>query len=792
MIRGLLMWLAWSTSGVALAQYGTVFGRVTDRNGEPIEAATIVTSNPDVGAVTNADGRYEMRMAPGKYTVTFSHVQYRTRSVTLYVNLGAFIHYDVKMREDIRQLNPVEITGDNLKPDEQVGPVTQLEAISARRLPSAFGDFSKILVTLPGVASNNELSSAYSVRGGNFDENLVYVNDIPVYRPFLANAGRQEGLSFVNPDMVSHISFYAGGWEPKYGDKLSSSLNILYREPTHTSGQVTLGLLGGTGSMEHQFNERFSMVTGVRHRDSRYLLGTLETKGQYFPTYTDVQSMLTFDLTDKESEQRNKTKLNWLLYYGRNRYLTRPESLTTEFGSVQANFRIQTAFAGQEILNYDVYQTGVNLSHIWTDRWLSRFIVSAVHTREREYYDVEGFYRLCDIDNNPGSPQFDNCVLVRGLGTHYNYGRNQLRASLLSVETRQEHLLSTNHLFEWGLGVSLNAIKDQINEYAFTDSADYVLLHHSVFNSLSLLTRNYTGFVQSTVFMADSAHAITTGVRFNYWDYTGQLIASPRISYRFKPAGWQKPTIFRLSVGWYQQFPFYRELRDFEGNLRENVGPQRSVHFIGSMERILTLWGRPFYFTSEAYYKYLYDMIPYDIDNVRLRYFAENDAFGYAAGLDFRINGEFIPGTQSWFSLGLLKTGENITGDDKNYIRRPTDQHINMAIFFEDHMAGDPTLRINLNLVYGSGYPVGPPNDLRSRNVFNGDAYYRVDIALSKQFVLTERKAKNIWLRAEILNALGADNTLSYSWIQDFNGNQFAVPNSLSARFLNLKVSVDF
>lgn len=769
------------------AQQGSVFGKLTNRAGEPLEGANISISNGE-GTTTDAEGAYEVQLEPGSYQFTFSFVGYRTKTVELNVNVGAFIKYDVRLRIDNRTLDQVEVIGERGE-DGEIIPPTRIDAKTAEDLPSAFGDFSKILVTLPGVASNNEFSTAYSVRGGNFDENLVYVNDIPVYRPFLSNAGRQEGLSFVNPEMVSNIRFSAGGWEAKYGDKLSSSLNILYQEPDTLYGKLSLGLLGGSATVGQKFNDRFRMVTGIRHKDSRYLLGSTEINGQYFPTYTDLQSLMTFDLTDKSSNRVNRTKLHWLLYYGRNRYLTQPESQTTQFGSIQANFRIQTAFEGQEILDYDVYQSGVNLSHVWNEDWLTRIIASGVYTVEREYFDVEGAYRICDVDNNPNSG-LNDCVIVRGIGTNYEYGRNKLDAILANLEIRNEHLLSEKNILEWGIGWNSTRINDDLNEYSFVDSADYVDVHHSVFNSLDLKANNYSGYIQNTTFLSDSTHAFIAGVRLNYWDYNDQLIASPRFSYRFVPK-WKKPTTFTLSTGYYQQFPFYRELRIPDGSIRPTAKAQTSVHFIAGMERELIMWGRPFYFNTELYYKRLSNLIPFDIDNVRLRYFDQNDGIGYAAGADFRINGEFIPGTQSWFSLGLLKTNENIQGDSKNFIRRPTDQHINLAIYFEDHMPGDPTLRVYLNLVYGSGYPVGPPNDLNARNIYSGDEYYRADIGVSKEFT-GFRPFRKCMIRAEILNALGADNTLSYSWIQDVYGNQFAIPNSLSARFLNIRFLAEF
>jgi hypothetical protein len=769
---------------------GLIKGSVVDQEGVGVPAVNIILkSDIRIGTISDLEGKFEIGLPNGPDTLTFSHIQYTSREVPINVQQGRLQNLTIRLFDKNTRLNQVEIIGSQER--DPLDPAAKIDAKSAKNLPSATGDFSKVLVTLPGVAANNELSSAYNVRGGNFDENLVYVNEIPVYRPFLANAGRQEGLSFINSDLVKDISFYAGGWESKYGDKLSSSLNILYKEPDSYHGSLNFGLLGGSAYVGNKVSDRVKYLFGARHSDTRYLLGTLETKGQYLPTYTDAQAFFTFDLSPK-TEQVNKTKLNWLLAYGRNRYLTLPESQTTEFGSVSQTLRIQTAFEGREQLNYDTYQTGMNFSHRWSNNFLSRLILSGVRTTEREYYNVEGAYRICDVDNNPGSNNFNDCIVTRGIGTNFNYGRNNLEATLLHFELKNELLISNWVLIEAGFGVSNNDINDELNEYSFLDSAGFVSIGESVFNDLDLNTTSITGFTQATLFSKDSIHALNIGVRANHLDYNDQLLVSPRFIYRLKPK-WKKETSFRLSIGKYSQPPFYRELRDLTGEIREDVSAQESTHLILGMERLFDWWNRPFLFTAEGYYKKMKNVIPYDIDNVRLRYFAENNAKAFAYGFDFRLNGEFIRGTQSWFSLGILKTMEDLAEDDKNYIRRPSDQHVNLAFFFEDHMPNDPSVRVYVNSVFGSGYPLGPPGEINARNIFSGDEFFRVDIGFSKSLQLTKNKyLKTLWLRAEILNALGADNTLSYSWIQDITGSQLAIPNSLSARFLNLRVSADF
>lgn len=788
-MRPLLAAVCIIISSALLAQSGRIKGNIVDENNESIPSVNIILkSDRTIGTISNLDGQYEIDIPVGKQTLMFSHIQYGSREFEITVKENETQQLQIRLFSKSTVLDDVEVVGQIEK--DAIDPATRIDPKSAKNVPSAFGDFNKVLLTLPGVAGNNELSSAYSVRGGNFDENLVYVNDIPVYRPFLSNAGRQEGLSFVNPDLVGDINFYAGGWEAKYGDKLSSSLNIDYKEPESQEGNFNIGLLGGSAYIGNRVNEDIQYLFGARHKDSRYLLNSLETQGQYLPSYTDAQAFFTFDLSG--GDKINRTKLNWLLAYGRNRYLTLPESQTTEFGSVTQNLRIQTAFEGREQLNYDTYQTGVNLSHRWSNQFLSRWIVSTVYTTEREYFNVEGAYRICDVDNNPGSNSFNDCVVIRGIGTNFDYGRNKLEATLFNAEWKNELLLSNWSVLEGGIGISQNRIEDELNEYSFLDSAGFVTINHSAFNQLDLTTTTLTAYLQTTLFSKDSIHAVNAGLRANRFSYNEEFLLSPRVTYRFKPR-WKDETSFRLSLGKYSQPPFYRELRDLEGEIKPDVKAQQSIHLIGAMERGLTWWNRPFLFSVEGYYKKLKNVIPYDIDNVRLRYFPENNATAYAYGLDFRINGEFIKGTQSWFSLGLLSTREDIAEDDKGYIRRPSDQHINLAFFFEDHLPNDPSVRIYVNSVFGSGYPLGPPNDFDNRNRFSGDEYYRVDIGLSKSFELRKHSyLKTLWLRAEILNALAADNTLSYSWIEDVNGFQIAIPNSLSARFLNIRVSVDF
>ncbi|MFT4736497.1 MAG: hypothetical protein ACI8QD_000217 [Cyclobacteriaceae bacterium] len=791
MLRSIVFFvLAITTLSVAAQRSVKIAGSVVDMSDNPLIGATIQSYTIQKVTTTNKIGAFQLKgILSDSIELQVRYLGFITMDTTIAVNEASF---KLRLKEDVSRLDEISVTESSGQLNIKESPnMTAIAVESIRSMPSANADFNQILKTLPGVSSGNELSSGYQVRGGNFDENLVYVNDIPIYRPFLANTGRQEGLSFVNPLLVSDVSFYAGGWEAKYGDKMSSSLNIKYTEPDEKEGMAHFSLLGAEAYFGNSSkSKRIKYLIGARHRDTRYLLNSLEVEGAYFPKFTDVQSLITFDLTSKDNPQRNKTKLNWLNAYSRNRYLTTPESQVTEFGSVVRNLRIQTAFEGRELLNYDTYQTGFNLSHIFSQRFASQMIGTFIRTVEEENFEVEGAYRLCDVDNNPSSGSFDECIITRGVGSQYDFGRNQLNASILSLENRNTWLIDDRQSIEWGIGFQQTIINDSISEYSFQDSADFVTFNEVVFNDLALDYFNMTGYGQYTRYSRDSTHRVHGGVRLNYWSQNRTLLVSPRLSYTFRTS-WSKRTDFTLSWGVYQQPPFYRELRNFDGQIDASVDAQRSTHLIMGMNRYFEMWSRPFVLTSQIYYKWLDGLIPYDIDNMRLRYYTDQEAIGYATGVDVRLNGEFIPGTQSWFSASILSTKENILNDGLGYFRRPTDQRLQLGVYFEDHMPGDPSLSVFLNMQFGSGFPFGPPEQPSLRNRFQGDEYYRADIGLSKSFSLNSSWIKDSWIRLEVLNVLGADNTLSYTWIQDVSGTSFAIPNSLSARLLNIKLGFE-
>ncbi|MEQ8474628.1 TonB-dependent receptor [Fulvivirga sp.] len=767
------------------AQGQVISGAVTNQAGLPLEGVNITLKGQNKGTATDSEGRFTLSLSNvDSIIIVFSFVGYVSaeKEVT-----QTETNLNIVLIESTELLDEIKVTGNR---DETVGPsVTKLDPKSAELLPTPFREFNKILVTLPGVVSNNELSSTYSVRGGNFDENLVYVNDIPIYRPFLVTNGQQEGLSFINSDLVSSVEFSAGGWQAKYGDKLASVLNVKYKTPEKFAGSISGSLLGGSIHFEGATNnERLNYTVGARHKSSRYLLNTLETNGQYLPKFTDYQSYINFNVGKKED--KNRTTIGLLTAYARNRYEVTPESRETEFGNFNQSLRLYVAFVGKELLEYDTYQGGIKLNHRINKTWRTQLITSVVKATEREYTEVEGGYRLCDVDKNLSSSTFNDCVFTRGIGTNYDYGRNSLEAEIVNAENRNVIFLD-NATVEFGLGYSRQLIEDQLQEYDFTDSADYVTQINAVQANNRIESNQYTAFVQSTVSLSKSI-TTTFGVRGNYWDLNEQFLISPRWQISIKPDFSRKVT-FSGAVGIYQQPPFFRELRNFDGVLNTKLKAQQSLHIIGGVNYGLTWWGRPFILTSEVYYKKIKNVVPYEVDNVKVRYYANNDAEAYAAGFDMRISGEFIEGAESWFSLGVLNVREDVEGDGKGYIRRPSDQRLNVAVFFQDHIPNNPDIRVNLNFLYGSGLPFGAPGNFQRRNSFNGDAYTRIDMGFSRLFHLKSifnNDETLLTISAEILNLFGSDNAISYTWIADVNNNQYAVPNSLSARFLNIRARV--
>lgn len=822
--------LAYSAWGQA-----TVYGTVKDTDGGSIGEANILVVGTATGTTTLADGTYELQLAPGEVTLRFSHTAFTEVERTLTLAPGERRRLNINMSSGI--LAPIDVIRSKERRGDGVEP---LDPVITRFIPSPLGGgVEALLVGQAGVSIRNELSSGYSVRGGNFDENLVYVNDIEVYRPFLVRAGQQEGLSFPNPDLIDRISFSAGGFDARYGDKMSSVLDIHYKRPRAFGGSVTAGLLGGSVHVENaMMKARLRQITGFRYRTLRTVLQGLDTQGEYDPRYTDLQSYWTYDLTDK-------VEVGFLGIYSRNRYDLVPQDRETELGTFNQALRFTVFFEGQERTAYETLFGALNVNVKQRRDLLLKFTTSAYRTYETERFDILGQYYLSELDRDLGSDQFGEVVRDLGVGTFLDHARNRLTGTVLSA-AHKGFLDRENGSLLWGIDARSETIEDRLSEWTLIDSADYSIpqstgedltLDHAVKSKLDLQSVRAGAYVQRTwkwQGAGRSEWSVTAGVRAQHWSYTGGTVVSPRARITWEP-GWRKLTAqgdsvdrdyrFWFATGLYDQPPFYRELRDPQGMLNPEIRAQRSIHFVLGMDRLFEIWERPFKFTAEGYYKLLDDLIPYEVENVRIRYYARNSAKGFATGADIKLNGEFIPGVESWASLGVLSTFEDLT-DDFYYLRfnaagdtiipgytydqiavdsvrkepglipRPTDQRVSFAMFFQDEMPRWPTFKVHLNLVFGTGLPFGPPNLERYPDTLRTNLYRRVDIGFSKQFLGAKgqektnwlRHVNSLWLTLEVFNLLNINNTVDYQWVQDAGGRYYAIPEFLSPRRLNLKL----
>ncbi|MDB5273603.1 MAG: hypothetical protein JWO58_1970 [Chitinophagaceae bacterium] len=801
MRAGTVFFFIFLSQSILLAQSVRVAGTIKDKDHYPVAGALVEwADNTNYHAITDSTGAFTIDLpSSGKiYTLHVRAFGYLKR--TIEVETGKAVEYN--LTSDGKTDFAVEVKGNKLKGERErlnAGGI-YLDPKAAQNFISAFGDFNKVISSIGmGVSSNNELSSTYNVRGGNYDENLVYVNNMQIYRPFLAKTGQQEGLSFINPDLVEKVSFYAGGWQPRFGDKLSSVLDVKYKRPTQFKASGSIGLLGGTLHAENASkNKRLSYAFGARHKRSAYLLNTLPTKGEYKPRFYDVQGIVNYDfLKTKDKDGISNHSISLIYSWAFNDYRFDPTTRETKFGTLSQPKTFSVNYQGKERMDYTTGQVGLMYYLRLSKKVRLETVGYLVKSVEREYRDVMAQYRLCDTDPDPNNQTFNQCLFVTGQGGDYNYSRNKLECSIGSVGERAYIHWSDQSDIETGLTITSENIQDKLYEYSLQDSADYISGSTFVGSQATLASHRIEYYAQHSYHSKDSLHYITYGARLNYWSLNNQLIASPRISYAYKPK-WKRDIVIRLATGVYQQPGFYRELRNQQGVVNRSLQAQRSVHIIGGMDYNLQLWNRPFKFIAEGYVKLLDRVVPYDVENIRLRYYGQNSATAYITGIDFRLSGEFIKGSESWFSLGLLQAKEKVDGDPRGYIRRPTDQLINASVFFRDHIPNNPSLQVYMTLSYLSGFPFGPPNRPDLRASFAAPAYKRVDIGFAKLVTYSDKKLEkkkffeSIWITAEVLNILGVSNTISYDWIKDNNGFQYAIPNTLSSRFLNLKITVRY
>jgi len=809
---------------VAPATATVLTGTVRDAQGQPLELVVVGLEGQPGGATTTAQGTFTLRLLrplSGPVVLVARRLGYLPLRQPLQLPLAPGQPLRLTLQADARALGGVTVRARAAGADQrEQASLIQLDPQTAKVLPSPFGDFNAILKTLPGVVSNNELSSTYNVRGGNYDENLLYVNGFEVYRPFLVTQAQQEGLSFINPDLVQKVDFSTGGWQPKYGDKLSSVLDIQYKEPEKFAASATASLVGGAAHAEaRSANGRVSYLAGVRYKNAQYVFNSLkQNQGQYNPTFYDGQAYVNIGLGKQDNMQ--KTTLGILGVVAHNDYRFVPVSGQVSFSTaVNQVARLNIYYDGRERMQYDTYQTGLDLKHNFHPGLQVEALASALATREFEFRDVEAAYTFADVNRDPNSPDFNQAVRQRNVGSSFNHSRNDLTARIYTGELRARWNPGGDptgpHTLRFGLKTGHESIHDQLDEYSFADSADYVpdARRTRLVADLSLESQRTQGYAQHS-WQLDSLKTLTYGVRAHYWSVNQQLVISPRVQFAARDRRHPERS-WKLAAGVYAQPPFYRELRDMQGQLNPELRAQKSLHFVVGRQVEVHLMDRPFRLNTEAYYKHLTDVVPYEIDNVRLRYAAKNNATAYAAGLETRLTGEFVKGVESWLSLGLLTTKENIAGDTVTtynadgqrtgvqplgWIRRPQDQRLTASIFFQDHLPDNPSVRGYVNLVYGTGLPFSPPGLPQYR----GDgaltrAYQRVDIGFSKVVALRSGTPKphlasleSLWLSLEILNILGANNVAGYSYLQDVNGRTYAVPSYLSQRVVNLRAIARF
>jgi hypothetical protein len=799
------------------AQNAKVTGIVIDENNKPVVGVNV--SYKSKSSVTNTNGFYVIEIPSNqKVVLVYTHISLKSITATFELKPKEVLDYNPIMSSKNEQLEDVVITSKR----KRVQGIVSIDTDVVKKVPSLSGGVEGIIKTLQGVTSNTELSSQYSVRGGNYDENLVYVNEIEIYRPFLVRSGQQEGLSFTNTDLIQNIDFSAGGFQSKYGDKMSSVLDITYRKPTKFGASIEASMLGGNISFEGiSKNKKWSAITGVRYRDNSLLVNSQETQTNYRPTFADIQSNVNFNLN-------KKVQFSFLGNISRNKYNYQPLTRQTNFGTLNNPIALQIFYEGQEKDQYQTLFGAFKTNYIASERSTYKLIASAYHTQEQEYFDIDAAYYLGEVDTNIGSETFGGVTYNRAIGTQLNHARNDLDALIFNGEIKGNHNLKNSHQVEWGLKFTHESIRDRIVEWEVVNDAGFNVNPPTVPPRDDPYSPAYTGplvpfqnvralnFVNINRFsgyalwstkttLGDNQIWLNAGVRAQNWMVSGdvatdaksQSVVSPRAQISLKP-DWEKDMIFRFSTGFYYQPPFYRELRDQFGAVNPNVKAQQSIHFVLSNDYNFKMWNRPFKLVSEAYYKTMSDVNTYSIENVRIRYRANNDAVAYAYGFDCRLNGEFVPGTESWFSFGYMKTEEN--QDGRGYIARPTDQRLKFGILFQDYMPNIPNVKLYLNLTYNTGLPGGSPSyadayEYQSRL----RDYRRVDVGFSYLFTEKNNERPNgHWLKKfndlslgfEIYNMFNNQNAITNTWVRDaYTKNQYGIPNYMTTRVFNIKLT---
>ena len=800
------------------AQNATVSGVVFDENQNPLSDVNIKAG--ESGTTTNADGAYVLQIvADQKITLVFSHIGHKDVVLeNLILTTNETFEFNPVLNTEVVQMDEVEVTPTGKK---SVRGITVIEPEVVRKIPGANAGVETILKLLPGVSFNNELSTQYNVRGGNFDENLVYVNGMEVYRPFLIRSAQQEGFSFINSAMVENVDFSAGGFQAKYGDKLSSVLDISYKIPTSFALQIDGSLLGASATLETiSDNKNFTSISGVRYRNNALLVNSQQTQSNFRPAFFDAQSYLKYHFSEKFN-------LSFLGNFSRNDYRNEPVSRQTNFGTLLEPRALVVEYEGNEQNRYQTELAAINAEYTVNQNTKLGLTTSLYHTAEEEFSDVIAQFELGDVNTNLGSETLGEVVNPGSVGGQINRARNQLDILIFNLAHKGSYKKG-NSTFRWGAKYAYEDVRDDLRESEFLDSAGFfirpdtpefinnqpaepfegaIVPFESARATNFVSTNRISGYAQldKNTTWGNATVYYNLGLRAQFWSLSGvnvqqnnQFLISPRAQFAIKP-NWEKDMLFRIALGSYQQPAFYRELRAINGVVNPEVQAQKSVHFVVGNEYSFNLWERPFRLTSEAYYKNLHDVNTYTVEDVRIRYRANNEATAYAYGFDFRLNGSLLPGEESWVSLGYLETKEN--QNNRGNISRPTDQRLKFAILFQDHMPTIPNLKLYVNLVYNTGVPGGSPNSADPYNFQNRlRDYRRADLGISYIFVddLNQypkghwlSKFKNFNVGFEIFNLFNNQNSITNTWVRDVDTRrQFAIPNFLTSRILNLKFSM--
>ena len=785
------------TTTWTMAQSFTLKGKVSDSDGNALELATVSCVEQGKVTMTNLKGEYSIRLnSADSVVVRYSMVGYKQRTRVLRKpRTTQTIHITMMPLDDLQE---VVVT----QRRRQTTQMEELELKDAKAAPSASGNaVEELIQQQAGVSSHNELSSQYNVRGGSFDENSVYINNVEVYRPLLIRSGQQEGLSVINPDMVEKVSFSSGGFPAKYGDKMSSTLDITYRRPDRLEASAMASLLGASAYAGYG-NKKFAMSHGIRYKTNRYLLGSLETTGEYKPNFLDYQAYMTY-------QPNQRWTLEALGNISENHYNFSPEDRETSFGTMTDVKSFKVYFDGQE---KDIFRTlfgTASITRHFGDSTHLKLLYSTFYTKEQEAYDIQGQYWLDDTESSQNL----------GVGTYMEHARNYLTARVQSMKLMYEKKLRKHHI-ESGLTLKWEHIKEQSREWEMRDSSGYSIPHnesrldliYTLASKNELNSRRTEGYVQDTYKWNSGGsnnngdeeekltfYTLTYGLRFAYWNFNKETILSPRVSLAIVPS-WNNDITLRLATGLYYQAPFYKEMRDTStvahmtiATLNNKIKSQRSLQFIAAMDYRFRMMNRPFKFTAEAYYKALSNLIPYNIQNVKVTYYGENLASGYAAGLDLKLFGEFVPGTDSWVTFSLMRTQQKLKGE---WVPMPTDQRYGINLHFTDYFPGTERWKMTLRLAYADGLPFGAPHRGLEQQPFRAPAYKRADIGMS----FLAYKARNpqaftlrkLWLGLDCLNLLGISNVNSYYWVTDVSDRQWAVPNYLTGRLINGKVILEF